>query len=231
MKKFIRIGGLLIFWVSTFALVTTLLRWQQRLDFRRRVDEESTASLGSSGIPRAMSGSATGDGGDTSPGSGAPDEGRRLFEVPKPIDYEEFSHLISELRSRKAEYDQKLAALDERDRRLSILEEEINQRQSELLRRARETPPAAGRSSMKNPGEDFQVDPEGVAKLAELFGEMKEDEAVANALLAMPTEKAVMILTQMKKTKSAAVLRYFPEDALERTIDAMMRKKDPAPSR
>ena len=70
------------------------------------------------------------------------------------------------------------------------------------------------------------MDPDGTRKLAEYFSEMKDPEAVSNALLAMEPEKAVLILKSMKKQESAKVLAHFPEDAFEKTIEIMMTKKD-----
>ncbi len=229
MKKLIRIGGLLLFWGSTFALVTMLLRWKQRLNLNQQeVESAEMASIGRPGSRPGSGGSGGGGSGDSGGEEGSVEQGRALFEVPKPIGYEEFNSLLLTLEEKHDEYDQRLASLDEKERRLELLEEEISRRQSDLIRQAENLGVAAAPGEKDMGSALPEVDPAGIAKLAKYFEQMKDPDTVRSALSAMPTEKAVQVLMKMKESVSADVLKRFPEEDLEEIIDIMLRKKEEA---
>jgi flagellar motility protein MotE (MotC chaperone) len=222
MKKMIRITGLLVFWVSTFALVTLLVRWRQQLP----LPEQETEQGEGGGIQTASLGPGGGPG---KPGEASENRseviavGRSLFDVPEPFSVAEISDFLNDLRDRSLELDQRSAALDLRSKELEVLEYELESRRSEILALAQElSSQVPVDEATQNLPDSASMTSEAYKKIANVYASIKDKGLTSRALLARPTEEAAQILLQMDEKDAAAVLAQFPEEALQEVTRAML---------
>ena len=238
MKKVVRVGGLLLFWGSTFALVAAAIHYKNKMDLLESSEEvaeegeESSAEDGEGGD--GADGEST-DATDTEPTgelageTGAHDavdaetreRSSQLFERPASLDPAEFNELVEELRLTKADYQRRMAVVEQRELEVERREEELNHRENEILSRVREiadrrAPEGGGAPAPAVEQNAPPLDPNGVQELALFYQEMKDPSKVKDALLAMDPAQAAAILKAMDKRAGVAVLTTFPLEAFQK---------------
>jgi len=226
MKKAIRIAGLVVFWVSTFALVTTLLRWKQELNVMgTELAEAGLAGTMNSGQDARPSGSNFPDASaPAGSAEAAVKVGRSLFDLPAPYNARDVSDLMNDLESVSGELRKRKAALDLKEQELTILEQELETRRLDLLQMAR-----GMRASLPEEADGMDSaalvppDPESYRKIAAILAGMKDKEQAKRALLAKEPKEAAQLLLMMKEKDAASILALFPEEALQRITAAMIR--------
>lgn len=157
-----------------------------------QAEAEGKAAEKSKGAPAAQEKAAAGD------KKANPDHGPDA----KPEVAEEFSH-YEKLKQRKEE-------LDLREKELVELEEELQRQKVELDKRITQL------EDMRNQiaqilKDRVEVDQEKVAKLVDLYSNMKPKQA-ADVIGSINEELAVEVLAKMKKKSAAEIMNLLPPD-------------------
>lgn len=223
MRKYIGIAGMVVFWVSTFALVTMLLRWKQQV--KRQQEAEQTAAAEQD--PAEEGPAAEPDGEERPPPPTAEEaqrarqKGRALFDLPQPFSVSEISNIMNELKQEREQSKKRAGAMDLRETELRSLEQDLIQRRAELLELAREVGGQAAR--IDEPSATPKASPpspEAFKKLAQVYASM-EEQVASRALLSDSDSDAAAILLQMPQKDAAKILSFFPEDRLHDVTEAM----------
>lgn len=101
-------------------------------------------------------------------------------------------------------------ALDQREKELNELEEELQRQKAEVDRRVSELEEIRRQiaSTLK---EQVEVDQQRVAKLVELYSNMKPKQA-ADVIANLTDDLAISVLAGMKKKSAAAIMDLLPAD-------------------
>jgi flagellar motility protein MotE (MotC chaperone) len=240
MKKLLPYLRLTLFCVVLFGAggVIVLLK-QQRLKLGKQHEETKEPTAGATtegekpagethaalpGLPEAGASSTL----EKAPGDAARRQavasGRALFSVPESISSSEATDLLNDLRRQKKENEERKSALDQREKELTLMEQDLEARRTALVAMAEKINaqlPAASEAA-----KDETIDPETITKIAGMFASMQPDMA-AKALRTYTPEQAAKVLLAMKEAKAAAVLGQVSgeDDFLQKVTDALLREK------
>lgn len=101
-------------------------------------------------------------------------------------------------------------ALDQREKELNELEEELQRQKAEVDRRVSELE-VIRRQIASTLKEQVEVDEQRVAKLVELYSNMKPKQA-ADVIANLTDDLAISVLAGMKKKNAAAIMDLLPSD-------------------
>jgi flagellar motility protein MotE (MotC chaperone) len=250
MKKFMPILRLVFFCIAIFAISFGALLLKSGQFFKKGGDAKDPAVAqkpgdGGADGEKPMKASVDGAPGGATAGAGehggekAPKEkpidpavrekalstGRALFSVAQPISISEASDLMLELARTRQEYEEKKAALDQRDLELKQFSAELEQKRNAILKIAGDA--QASGVGVNLTGKAEVLDKKTLVKIGKLFENM-QPQAAAHALGAYPADRAAQILMNMKDVKVADVLSQMSVTDLVKITDAIGKLKEAA---
>ena len=235
MRKLLPYLRLALFCIVLFGAggVIVLLK-QERLKLGKKHEEpaaeKSAAASGEHGATEqhaALPGLTEPRSPETAPGEAARRQaiasGRALFSVPESISSAEATELLNELRRQKRENEERRSALDQREKELTLMEQDIEARRTALVAMA-EKLNASLPDGPDSASAGEAADPETILKIGAMLAGM-QPEVAARTLTKYTPEQAAKVLLSMKETKAAAVLGAVPEENLQKITDALLREK------
>jgi flagellar motility protein MotE (MotC chaperone) len=246
MKKVMPVLRLVFFCIAIFAVSFGALLLKSGQFFDRKGDskesaaaakpgEEGHPSPGDEATTKASFDGASGQAGEHGDAKGAKERtvdpvarqkalaaGRALFDVPQTISIAEASDLMLELERTRREFDERKAALDQRERELDLFSAELEQKRTAILKIAGDA--QASGAGVSTTGKSEVLDKKTLAAIAKLFEKM-QPQAAAHALGGYPADRAAQILMNMKDQPVADILSQMSVVDLTKITDAIGKLK------